>query len=127
MPMSKCILVVGNCRPDHAAIRSLLERHFDATVIQAHTREDCLDSLRDGGFALILVNRELDRDSCDGLTLIRAIKENPDLANTAVMLISNFPEYQAQAVEAGALQGFGKGDLHSEQTLERLRGVLGVD
>ncbi len=127
MPMSKTILDVGSCRPDHAAIRGMLERHFDATVTQAHTRADCLDSLRDGAFALVLVNRELDRDSCDGLTLIRAIKENSDLADTAVMLISNYPEYQAQAVKAGALPGFGKRDLQSKQTLERLRGVLEAD
>ena len=40
--MSKRVLDVGNCVPDHAAIRSLLERTFRAEVAQTHGPEDTL-------------------------------------------------------------------------------------
>jgi two-component system chemotaxis response regulator CheY len=70
------------------------------------------------------VNRKLDQDYSDGLEIIQAIKADPQLAETPVMLITNFPQYQEQAVAAGALPGFGKKELYSETTQKRLADVL---
>ncbi len=70
-----------------------------------------LTSLRAGEFDLVLVNRIFDGDGSKGIELIRAIKADPHLARTPVMLVSNYAEAQAEAKELGALPGFGKGDL----------------
>jgi hypothetical protein len=40
------------------------------------------------------------------------------------MLITNYAEFQQQAVAAGAILGFGKLELHAPDTLDRLRSVL---
>ena len=60
----------------------------------------------------------------DGLAIIRAIKREPPLAEVRVMLVSNYPEYQKQAVADGAEPGFGKAGLREPVTLERLRKFL---
>ena len=41
------------------------------------------------------------------------------------MLVSNFPDAQAQAVEAGAEPGFGKKSLNAPETIARLSSHLG--
>ena len=48
--MVKRVLDVGNCAADHAAIRYLIERGFDATVTRAHGEQDALSSAAIGAF-----------------------------------------------------------------------------
>jgi len=122
--MTKRVLDVGNCAVDHAAIRELMEEHFDAVVLQAHAAEDTLAELRRGGIDLVLVNRKLDCDCSDGLEVIRRIKRDPAMSATPCMLVTNYPEHQQLAVEAGAEWGFGKRELHQPQTLLRLQQAL---
>jgi two-component system chemotaxis response regulator CheY len=122
--MTKRVLDVGNCVPDHTAIRSMLERSFDAEVAQTHGPDDTLKALRERPFDLVLVNRKLDQDYSDGLEIIRAIKQDPELAKLPCMLITNYPDQQQTAVAAGAVYGFGKKELYSEATQERLSKVL---
>lgn len=121
----KNVLDVGQCSMDHAAIRRLIEGHFDARVSQAHDAEQSLARLRDGSYDLVLVNRRLDADGSDGLDMIRALKADARLAAVSVMLVTNYPQFQEQAVAAGAERGFGKAQLDEPQTLERLGKVLG--
>ncbi len=121
---TKRVLDVGNCGVDHAAIRRLIEGQFDAEVVQEHTQPAALAVLRKQPFDLVLVNRKFDRDYSDGLDLIRAMKADPALTATPVMLITNYAAHQQTAVAAGALPGFGKADLASPQTLTRLGEVL---
>jgi CheY-like chemotaxis protein len=118
------VLDVGNCGVDHAAIRRLLEGRFSAEVAQSHSQSEALAALRRESFDLVLVNRVFDRDGSDGLALIRTIKGDPALATIPVMLITNYPEHQRRAVEAGALPGFGKAELAAPETAERLAAVL---
>ena len=118
--MPKRVLDVGNCVPDHAAIRSLLERTFKAEVTQTHGPDDTLAALKEESFDLVLINRKLDQDYSDGLDIIKSIKSDSALATTPVMLITNYEDHQAAAVAAGAEPGFGKLSLSSPQTLERL-------
>jgi CheY-like chemotaxis protein len=122
--MSKRVLDVGNCVPDHAAIRGLLEGTFGAEVVQAHGPDDTLAALRQGGFDLVLVNRKLDQDYSDGLEIIKAIKADAALARTPVMLITNYEDHQAAAIAAGAEPGFGKLSLRTEETINRLGKLL---
>ena len=118
------ILDVGNCQPDHAAITSLLTGHFDCQVTQAHGADDAVAELRSRKYDLVLVNRKLDRDYSDGIDVIREIKAQPGLAGVPCMLITNYPEHQDAAVEAGAVRGFGKLEFSRPATLERLRSAL---
>lgn len=123
--MTKRVLDIGNCSMDHGAISGMLRKQFQADVVQCHGPEDSLAALRAGKFDLVLVNRKLDQDYSDGLEIIQAIKADPKLAATPVMLITNYPQYEEQAVEAGALPGFGKKQLYDERTQQRLAAVLG--
>jgi hypothetical protein len=70
---------------------------------------------------LILVNRVLDADGSDGMALIQEFVRS---GTVPVMLVSNYPEYQAKAVALGARPGFGKAALRDPATVELLRVVL---
>jgi two-component system, chemotaxis family, chemotaxis protein CheY len=121
----KRVLDVGQCGADHRAIRRLVASHFQAEVTGADNLEVALAQLRAGSFDLVLVNRKLDADGSDGLEVIRRIKAEEALASIPVMLVTNYAEYQEQAVVAGAEMGFGKARLATPQTRELLAKFLG--
>ncbi len=123
--MTKKVLDVGNCGPDHATVSSYLGSHFDCEVRQAHGADDALEALRSEDYDLVVVNRKLDRDYSDGIEVIKAIKGDQRLSAVPVMLITNMPEHQDAAEQAGALRGFGKLEYDKPETLERLSAVLG--
>lgn len=120
----KRLLDVGNCDPDHHAIRSLVERHFEVQTHRAHDLEDAFRLLGEHEFDLVTVNRVFDRDGFDGIELIRRLKADPTHRGIPVMLISNYSRYQTAAVDAGAELGFGKSELRASETVERLRRFL---
>jgi CheY-like chemotaxis protein len=122
--MAKRVLDVGNCVPDHTAIRTMLERNFSAEVVRVHGPVDTFEELRKGKFDLVVINRKLDQDYSDGMEILQAIKADPALSSTPVMIITNYPEYEAAAVSAGAEPGFGKKSLYDEQTRARLAKYL---
>ena len=123
--MAKRVLDIGQCNPDHASISRMLNEHFDVEIVRAHLKTDALATLQDGEFDLILVNRKLDRDYSDGLNIVRTIKSDPDLSGVPVMLVSNYPEAHQEAVSAGAVYGFGKAELGSDEVIKRLAVILG--
>jgi CheY-like chemotaxis protein len=122
--MTKRILNVGQCGPDHATIRSYLTAMFDCEVVQTHGVADTLQELRSGQVDLVLINRKLDADYSDGIELLRAIKADVQMAETPVMLVTNYPEHQDAAESAGALRGFGKLEFDRAETKEKLAAVL---
>jgi len=122
--MSKRVLDVGNCGPDFATIKSFLSRQFNCTVEQADGLEETMAALRGGQYALVMVNRKLDRDYSDGMDIIRAIKADALLAELPVMLITNYPDHQDAAEAVGALRGFGKLELDRPETLAKLKPIL---
>jgi CheY-like chemotaxis protein len=122
--MTKRVLDVGQCSPDHFSIRRLLESRLAATVVQAHGLADTLAELRREPVDLVLINRKLDADYSDGLEILAAIKADAALADVPVMLVSNYADAQATAIAAGAIPGFGKSELARPETLEKLRAVL---
>jgi ActR/RegA family two-component response regulator len=123
--MAKRVLDVGQCNPDHSSISRMLNEHFDVEIVRAHLKSDAIGLLKSGEFDLVLVNRKLDRDYSDGLNIVRTIKTDAALSNTAVMLVSNYPEAHEEAVAAGAIYGFGKAELGSPEIIDRLAAVLG--
>jgi CheY-like chemotaxis protein len=123
--MGKRVLDVGNCVPDHAAIRRMLETGFGAEVLQTHGLDDTLALLRAKPVDLVLVNRKLDQDYSDGLEIIKRVKSDSSISAVPMMLITNYPEHQAAAVAEGAEYGFGKLELSKPETRERLAKLLG--
>jgi len=123
MPL-KTVLDVGNCGPDHSAISSMLSKHFDVDILRSDQLADTLAILNNQPVDLILINRKLDIDYSDGMDILHAIKKSDAFRDIPVMLITNYAEYQQQAVAAGAILGFGKLELHAPDTLDRLRSVL---
>ena len=122
--MPKRVLDVGQCGPDHFAIRSYLTRNFDCEVVQVHDAEDALAELRNGEFHLVLVNRKLDMDYSDGVDVVRALKADPRAANVPVMLVTNYPEHQDAAIAAGAVRGFGKLEFEKPETRAKIAEIL---
>jgi CheY-like chemotaxis protein len=123
--MTKRVLDVGNCGPDFGSITRFLTANFDCTVEQSHGPEDTLAALRGGDYALVLINRKLDRDYSDGIEILRQIKTDPALKDTPVMIITNYAEHQDAAVALGAERGFGKLQYGESETLEKLEPFLG--
>jgi CheY-like chemotaxis protein len=122
--MTKRVLDVGNCGPDFGSMVRFLTKNFDCQVDQAHGLEDTLEKLRGGDYALVLVNRKLDRDYSDGSEILKQIKADPALQSTPVMIITNYAEHQDAAEALGAERGFGKLEYGDPMTLEKLEKFL---
>ena len=120
------VLSVGQCGFDSVAIGRQLQKTFRAEVVGASTFPEALRVLSAQAFDLVLVNRVTDSDGTLGLDFIRTLKSSPDHDRLAVMLVSNYRDAQEQAEALGALPGFGKSELASEQAESRLRAVFSV-
>ncbi|MFO0838507.1 MAG: hypothetical protein U1D55_08245 [Phycisphaerae bacterium] len=118
------VLDVGNCDPDHGAISAMLRREFDVVIDRVMFVHEALQAMRQTQYALVLVNRRIFADDSDGMRLVTAMKADAALFGAPVMLISNFPEAQQRAVEAGAETGFGKAELADAGTAEHLARYL---
>jgi two-component system chemotaxis response regulator CheY len=91
---------VGQCGFDHGSITRLLQGSFGAEVLPADSASEALRLLRRQPVQLVLVNRLFDRDGASGLDFIRELKRDDQLQQIPVMLVSNLPEAQAEAVAA---------------------------
>lgn len=125
--MKKIALDVGQCAPDHAAIRTVLQS-LGLHVLRAHSADEARAMLKVHQIDLVLINRILDRDRSSGMTLIEELvreKQDRQDGNPAhIILISNYPEYQAEAVRLGASPGFGKDALGADSTHTLLASLL---
>jgi CheY-like chemotaxis protein len=120
----KRILSVGQCAADHGSIARAVVRHFDAQVVPVDTSDEALNRLRDEAFDLVLVNRVFDADGDSGVKLVQQIKAEEPIRQVPVMLVSNYDDAQREAVQAGAVHGFGKAALGDPQTIDRLKTYL---
>lgn len=122
--MTKLVLDVGQCGPDHSSICRLLDKNFEVEIHQAHSGDDAMKLAQIHSFDLILINRILDADHSPGINVLCWLKSDPATATTPVMVISNYPDAQESAVTAGAVSGFGKSELRSLETLSLLQKYL---
>jgi hypothetical protein len=122
--MSKRVALVGHCGPDASYLRISVARAVkDVSFINADDESDLNRALVEG-VDLVLLNRRLDWGfrTDEGIELIRHLRaQHP---NVKLMLVSNYPEAQDEAVKAGALPGFGKNEMRSSHVTERLRAAL---
>lgn len=116
----RTVLDIGNCPPDHASLKRLLTTHFDVEVLQTHAAQDSLEQLKQQQPDLVLINRKLDCDYSDGTEILKCIKSDSALSQIPVMIVTNYPDHQDAAVALGAERGFGKLELNSPATLEKL-------
>lgn len=117
------ILLVGHCRPDAFHLKTVVERAVPGAIVSMANSSEQLGA---SSAHLWLVNRALDGDFGvpTGIDLIRENANAP--GRPALMLISNFPEAQAEAEAAGALPGFGKSSAYSTESTNRLRRAVGL-
>jgi two-component system chemotaxis response regulator CheY len=118
------VLDVGQCNPDHASILNLLTDRFDVDVDRVMFVDEAMDALSRREYALVLVNRLIFDDGSPGMALVHQMKADPKLKGTPVMLVSNYPEAQAEAVAAGAAEGFGKAQVGTPDTAAKLAKFL---
>jgi len=122
------VVDIGQCDPDHGSIKRLVES-LGLTVVRAHTADDAKKLVSQEGVVLALVNRVFDADGSSGMECITdlvSLSKAPGFANPRmkVMLVSNYPEYQEQALALGALAGFGKAALRDPQTIDLIKAAL---
>ncbi|HAI10806.1 MAG TPA: hypothetical protein DCM28_03825 [Phycisphaerales bacterium] len=124
--MLQQILLVGHCVPDNFMLKSKMSQLFpDLTVDTCNSQADL--EAKSNARTLLLVNRILDGmfDTEGGIELIGKLAQSSDAPQ--MMLISNFAESQEQAVNVGALMGFGKSEMGSQDTEDKLRKAVERD
>ena len=121
--MTKVVLSVGQCLMDHETLSGWMAENFDIEVVAAQGKRDTLSTMRERDCHLVLVNRIIDCDGTSGLDIIAELKNDPELSAVPVMMVTNYPDHQQLAVEAGAEYGFGKANLGAE-AVGRLRPFL---
>ena len=111
----------------------MLADHFGADVLPVAATDRALGQLQSGQlqsgqlqsgqFDLVIVNRIFDETGEAGIAFIERMMQ--DIASPPpVMLLSNFPEAQAEAIALGAVAGFGKAAMTAPETIDRLAAVL---
>lgn len=121
------VLLVGHCMPDRFMLTSAVKHALPEATTERVNSDRGLEKHLPGA-ALLLVNRVLDGrfDAPDGVALIGALAADRNGDGPALMLISNFPEAQEAAVEAGAAPGIGKSGMRSDEAAQRLRDAVGA-
>jgi two-component system, chemotaxis family, chemotaxis protein CheY len=120
------IVLVGHCGPDSYALRSAVGRAAPgARVVSADDSASLAAHLPNAD--LLLVNRLLEGGTFQTHSGIELIASLTATAATPCMLISNLADAQAEAEAAGALPGFGKAQMYSDEARERIRTALAVE
>ena len=122
--MSQTIVLVGHCGFDAPRLEREIGRHCPKFEVLTINSDEELNDVVEKQPDLLLVNRQLPYgfETEEGVELIGTLhREHPDLK---MMLVSDRPDAQEEAQEAGAVAGFGKADLGSERMTEALRQAL---
>jgi ActR/RegA family two-component response regulator len=122
--MPKRVALIGHCGPDSSYLRLTVSKASrDVQVVMVDDSTE-LERLVADGVDLLLFNRVLDYgfDDTEGVAVIRRLRKTHP--NLRMMLVSNYPEAQAEAVAAGALPGFGKREMGSSRVAELIGDAL---
>jgi two-component system chemotaxis response regulator CheY len=122
--MTQRIALIGHCGPDSSYLRMAVSRAVKGAQVVAADDSAELDRLLREGVDLLLFNRVLDYgfDDTEGVVVIRKLRaSHPGLK---MMLVSNYPEAQTEALAAGALPGFGKREMSSPRVTDLLRQAM---
>ncbi len=123
--MPRRVVLVGHCNFDgprlQAEIRTMPE---EPEVLRVNAQAD-LRAVCEESDNLLLVNREPVGFDEEGVDIVRDVHKR--YPGQAVMLVSDHSDAQEQAVQAGAMPGFGKRDMGSPKLAEAVRRGLGGD
>ena len=111
--MSQRIVLVGHCGVDAPRLEAEVSKILPRADVISVNSEEQLQEVCEEGADLLLVNRQLPYgfESEEGVELMRELQQqHPDVK---MMLVSDRPDAQEEAREAGAIDGFGKADLGS--------------
>ena len=119
------VALVGHCGPDAYALRAAVRSMFPRGEVQMVSDASELEAEIPAA-DLLLVNRILDGEFevDSGIELIRVLAALPARERPALMLVSNFPEAQAEAQGAGALPGFGKKQMYSAEMRKNMEAAV---
>ena len=118
---AKRVLSIGQCGADHMSIKHVFSRHFGAEIVPADSGDEAVDRLAEQPFQLVLVNRLLDADRSSGLDIIRQLRADERFAKIPMMLVSNYDDAQREAMNEGAVRGFGKSSLGHADMIARVQ------
>lgn len=119
----RAVVLVGHCIPDAHMLKTVVSRAIPGATISIANDSETLRKHLSAG-ALLLINRMLDGSFVEpsGIAIIQELAQRAD--RPRMMLISNFPDAQDAAVQAGALRGFGKSQLYEQATASALREAI---
>jgi CheY-like chemotaxis protein len=111
----KYVLDVGNCAFDHQTLQSVLSEHWEVELKRTTTLSEAIRELDSTPYDLVIVNRILEGDGLSGLELVKHVVQNHQPQGIPIVFLTNYPEVQEEAIQAGASASFGKRDLRSNE------------
>lgn len=121
--MSQHVVLVGHCNVDGPRLQREIESKAGQVVVSRVNEAAALQAAVARGADLLLVNREPVGFEEEGVEIIRDVHARHP--GQKVMLVSDYPDAQEQAVSAGALPGFGKADIGSPKLIDTVKQALG--
>jgi hypothetical protein len=122
--MSKKVALVGHCGPDSSYLRMIIQKaDKGAQIIFADSDEE-LNHVLKSEVDLLLFNRELGYGFTEPMGVSMIARLRAGYPKTKMMLISNYPDAQEAAVQAGALPGFGKREIGTPRVVQLLKDAL---
>lgn len=116
----KKALIVGHCHVNSPRLSQIVKQ-LGITPVRISSKDDLFKFLREDSDVLILVNRIFESTGEEGISVIEEVKALfPD---TKVMLVSNYAESQDQAVQFGAIKGFGNAS-DDEKISDRIKATI---
>ena len=109
--MGERIVLVGHCGVDAPRLEAVVSRCLPKAEVMTVNSEERLQEICEEGADLLLINRQLPYgfESEEGVELMQELSHmHPDVK---MMLVSDRPDAQEEAKDAGAIDGFGKADL----------------
>jgi hypothetical protein len=121
--MPRRVVLVGHCNFDGPRLQQEIAAMPEGLdVLRVNASAD-LRSACEEGENLLLVNREPVGFDKEGIDIVRDVRKR--YPGQCVMLVSDLPDAQEQAVEAGAMPGFGKRDMGTPKLADAVRRGLG--
>jgi hypothetical protein len=120
----KRVGLVGHCSPDSAHLTMAVTAAVPSAKVIRVTNDHGVEQLLKDGVDLLLVNRKMEPGYAEeiGTDYIRRLRaKRPEVK---MMLVSNYPDAIQQSVEIGALPGFGKAELLTPATKQKLQSAL---
>jgi len=120
--MPKQVLDVGNCSFDHGRLVAWLSRNWPCDCQAAPDESSADRAIASKTFDLIFVNRVFDGDGASGLDWIDKARHRGCQAR--FVLVTNYPDVQAEALSRGVEATFGKRDIGSETAFTSIQSLL---